>query len=80
MSCCCEDTPYHGHANSYNRKPLVGSGSQFRCLILYCHGEKRGGMWADMVVERGIEVCDSAMTPSYPELGVKWMGVCLFAS
>ena len=47
---------HHGRGNSYKEKHLTGAHSQLRGLVSYHHGRKRGGMQADMVLEKELRV------------------------
>ena len=43
---------HHDHDNFYKGKHLIGAGFQFRDLVQYHHGEKSGGLQADVVMQR----------------------------
>ena len=43
---------HHDHDNSYKRKHLIGAGLQFRGLVHYHNGRKRGSVQANMVLEK----------------------------
>ena len=43
---------HHEHGNSYKGKHLIGAGLQFRGLVHYHHGRKRGSVQSDMMLEK----------------------------
>lgn len=50
----CEGT--HDLGNSYTGEHLIGAGLEFRALDHYCHGGKRSGMKADMVLRKELRI------------------------
>jgi hypothetical protein len=47
---------HHDCSNSCKGKLLIEAGLQLRGLVPYCHKGKRGGMQADMVLEKALRV------------------------
>ena len=45
---------HHDHDNSYKGKHFIGETYKLRGIVHYLHGEKQGGLWADMVLEKAL--------------------------
>ena len=47
---------HRDHGNSDKGKHFIGTTYSFRGLVHYCHGEKHGGMQAEMVLEKELSI------------------------